>query len=129
MVSKKVFRPRNLGMIVVLLILMAMIYGFAAQNTLTVNPLGDATATVNGYTVTVGWDFYTADSDPSTVEDADLTFTVAPNEAYIQVYNSNTTSWSAWIDCGADGSSTSLTCALPASFPTEFLTQVRVAAR
>lgn len=126
--ASKIFNPRKIGMLIVLLILASMIYGFAAANTLTVNPLGDATGTVSGYTVTVSFDFFTADSDPSDVESASMVFTTAPNKGYMRVWDNAGGAWSTWIDCGGDGAATTLTCTLPANTLTVDLTQVQVAA-
>lgn len=127
--NSKLFNPRKIGLLIIILILSSMIYGFAAANTLTVNPLGDATGTVSGYTVTVSFDFFTADSDPSDVETASLVFTTAPNKAYTRVWDNNNSVWSAWVDCGGDGATTTLSCTLPANTLTVDLTQVQVAAR
>jgi hypothetical protein len=79
----RIFRPRTLAIMIVLLVLAALTYGFAAANTVNLNgTVGDGSTTgLTGYTVDVSWVLNS--SNPSTDPTMCLDFTVgSPTTVY-----------------------------------------------
>ena len=125
----KLFRPRNLTLLVIMLLLAAVGYGFAAANTVNADSAGDGTGTVSGYTVDVSWDFYTADSDPSDIETVTLNFTAGgtPNDCYINI--SLLGVYQGWVDAGCDGVTNPVTYTFAPAIDTTQLDAIQVAAK
>ena len=107
----RLYRPRTLALLIILLVLAALSYGFAASNTVTAQNVGDgSSAAISGFTLSVSW--ILDSTDPSINPTGCLDFSVgAPNNVYIQVEDSGNnplgggTGWlsctSALTNCGA----------------------------
>ena len=115
----RIFKPRTLVFALVLVVLAALTFGFAAQNTVADTKAGFGEGAVSGYSVAVSWDIN--DSNPSNATQATLDFgTDSPSEVWALVGTDNsspycdTTDWSGtWIDCTEGG--TTATCAYTGS--------------
>ena len=97
--SNKVFRPRNFLVIILLLVLAAVAYGFAAENTVAASSAGDGVGAVSGYDVDSI--HYTLDiSDPTDIDEVSFTLTgaTAPQTVYIQM-----DSYVGWFSCSMSG--------------------------
>lgn len=102
---KNILRPRSFGMIVLILIIAATVYGFAASNTVPGSYAGDGENSVSGYNVTnLAYSIYT-DSDPTDIDG--LSFTLDANAGTVYVSFDGGTSW---VDCSPGAPSTSITC-------------------
>ncbi|MBN2502984.1 MAG: hypothetical protein JXB38_19550 [Anaerolineales bacterium] len=102
--SKKAFRPRNFLVVIMLLVLAAVAYGFAATNTVAVSSAGDGAGTVSGYDIDNI--HYTLDAtDPTDIDGVsfDMTGASAAQTVYIQM-----DSYVGWFTCTMSG--TSATC-------------------
>ena len=73
----KFFRPKTAAMLLGILVVSAMIFGFAATNTVNTSYVGSGDGTVSGDSgVAVVWDFTGgADTNPTDIEIVTLTFT------------------------------------------------------
>lgn len=122
----KILRPRNILLMIALLIVMAVSYGFAAGNTFTtVQPVGDGTTLVSGYAITIdSWSIY-GDTDPSDTEGVVMTFDAAPNNVYISF---DGTTYESAASCDADGIITTVTCTFATPQNTTLLVDIWVAA-
>ena len=97
--NNKVFRPRNFLVIILLLVLAAVAYGFAAENTVDASSAGDGAGAVSGYTV--GSIHYELDgTDPTDIDEVTFTLTGAnaPQTVYIQM-----DSYAGWFTCSMSG--------------------------
>ena len=73
----RIFRPRNIAVVVIVLFIAAITYAFAAANTVPESGAGDGSGTISGYTITnVTYDTMNGDTDPSTLDT--VTFDIAP---------------------------------------------------
>ena len=99
--TNKVFRPRNFLVVIMLLVLAAVAYGFAAANTVAASSAGDGVGTVSGYDVDNI--HYTLDAtDPTDIDQVsfDLTGAAAAQSVYIQM-----DSYAGWFSCSMAGAS------------------------
>jgi hypothetical protein len=98
-------RPRSFGMLVLILILAAAVYGFANTNTVPASYAGDGQNTISGYTITaLSYSIY-GDSDPTDIDG--LSFTLSANAGQVYVsFDGGTT----WVDCSPGTPSTSISC-------------------
>lgn len=100
MFTSQILRARYFVVLVLLVIVGASMYAFAAANVVPESGAGIGSDTISGYTIeNVTYDTYTADSDPSTLENVtfDVTITdgaAAATEVYAQVEPSGT-----WFTC------------------------------
>jgi len=114
------FRPRTLAVIVMVLILSATVYAFAAANTVPATSAGDGSGVISGYTITSV--HYTLDSsNPANI--SQVAFTIAPASAG-QVYVS-LNGGTSWTSC--TNSSGSVSC-LPSGATALAATSLRVVA-
>ncbi len=122
----RILRPRTIALLIVLLALSALAYGFAAANTVSATVLGDGQADVTGYTVSVSW---TLDAtDPGVDATAVVTFQPAdtPASAYVGVSDDGGATWT-WSDaCGIAGNVA--TCAFSNTYNVSAINKVRVVA-
>lgn len=96
-------RPKNLGIVHAVLLLVVVAYGFAAANTVGDSSAGDGTGTVSGYTISAI--SYTLDStDPTDIDGVSFTLTGAnaPGTVYIQMDSSP-----GWFSCTMSGTTAS----------------------
>lgn len=110
---KTILRPRSVGMLVLVLILAAAVYGFAAANTVPATSAGDGDNAVNGYTITnLDFDLQDGDTDPSDIDTVTFTLGADASEAYIAFSADGGTTWSSWISCtiSGTGASTAASC-------------------
>ncbi len=103
---KSILRPRSFGMLILVLILAAAIYGFAAANTVPATYAGDGSGTINGYTISnVAYGLTVApDTDPSTIDQVTFTLNAAAGTVYVS-FDGGTN----WISCSISGG-TNVTC-------------------
>ena len=97
--TNKVFRPRNFLVVIMLLVLAAVAYGFAAANTVANSSAGDGAGTVSGYDITNI--HYTLDTtDPTDIDGVsfDMTGAAAAQTVYIQM-----DSYAGWFTCTMSG--------------------------
>jgi hypothetical protein len=98
--TSKVFRPRNFLVIIMLLVLAAVAYGFAATNTVADSSAGDGAGDVSGYDVSsIHYELDTSDPTDIDAVEFTLTGTTAPQTVYIQL-----DSYSGWFTCTMSGS-------------------------
>lgn len=103
---KTILRPRSFGMLVLVLILAAAVYGFAAANTVPDTYAGDGSGNILGYTISNVAYGLTAggDTDPTTIDECTFTLNNAATTVYVS-FDGGTT----WSSCGISGG-TSVTC-------------------
>jgi hypothetical protein len=102
---KNILRPRSFGMLVLVLILAAAIYGFADANTVPASYAGDGQNTISGYTVTnLSYSIY-GDTDPTDIDG--LSFNLSANAGQVYVSFDGGTNW---VDCSPGTPSTSISC-------------------
>ena len=65
---KTILRPRSFGMLVLVLILAAAVYGFAAANTVPASYAGDGSGTISGYEICNLAYSINGDGDPTTID-------------------------------------------------------------
>ncbi len=122
----RLFDLRKSALLLLVLMLAAVTYGFAASNTVPDGGAGDGQGTISGYTIgNVSYNLLS--TDPSKV--ASVSFTVTPNgtapaASVVKITLDGTT----WIDCTAGA--TAWTCAFASgSEPTVLsASQLRVVA-
>jgi hypothetical protein len=113
----RIIRPRTLVFALILVVLAALTFGFAAQNTVGASKAGFGEAAVSGYTVTVQW--VLDSSDPSQTTQVNLDFGAdTPGDVWALVGTDtsspycDTTTWGVnWIDCTEGGSTATCTYA------------------
>jgi hypothetical protein len=112
---KSILRPRSFGMLVLILILAATVYGFAAANTVPTSYAGDGSGTISGYEIcNVAYSIY-GDTDPTDIDQ--LTFELhATGASCASAVNAGTvyvsfTGGAPWIDCSPGAPASSITCA------------------
>ncbi|TFH34428.1 MAG: hypothetical protein E4G99_09535 [Anaerolineales bacterium] len=105
---KYILRPRSFGMLVLVLILAAAVYGFAAANTFPGGDTyaGEGSTGILGYAVTnVAYNLQAgSDTDPSTIDECTFTLSNTAGEAYVS-FDAGT----SWSSCSISGG-TSVTC-------------------
>lgn len=98
------FKMRHLALMMLVLILAAATYGFAAANTVPDGGAGDGQGTISGYTIgSVNYNLL--GSDPSKVASVDFTVTPnggAPAAQTVKITLDDTT----WYDCSNTSGST-----------------------
>ncbi|MGD8457073.1 MAG: hypothetical protein PVF83_11865 [Anaerolineales bacterium] len=107
-------RPRTLVFALILVVLAALTFGFAAENTVGASHAGFGEAAVSGYSVDVQWTLNS--SNPSQTTQVTLDFGAdTPGDVYALVGTDNSspycdvTDWTgSWIDCTEGG--TTATC-------------------
>ena len=91
----QLLRPRTLIALMLVLILAAAIYGFAAANTVPASTAGDGSGVISGYTIS-GIAYTLNASNPGNIDT--VTFTIAPTAAgtvRIKLVNAGST----WYNC------------------------------
>ena len=104
----RLLKPRTIGFALILVLLAALTFGFADENTFTGTPkAGFGETTVSGYTVTVSWTINSG--NPLVVTQASLDFGAdSPGQVWASVYEDTSgdapwcdaSTYGAWIDCG-----------------------------
>jgi len=97
-------RPRNVGLVLLALILAAAVYGFAAANTVPNTYAGDGSGTITGYTVSNVVYTLNSDGNPGDIDSVAFTLNAAATQAFIS-FDSGTT----WSSCTISGG-TNVTC-------------------
>ena len=99
------FRPRTFAVLVLVLILAAAVYAFAAANTVSDSYAGDGLGTISGYNIT-GVHYTLNGTNPANI--STVAFTISPASA-TQIYVSfdNGTSWDSCTNTGG-----SVSCSL-----------------
>jgi len=103
----QIIRPRTIALLVIILVLSAVTYGFAAANTVPESGAGDGSGTISGYGITSIVYSIFGDSDPSDIET--VTFDVAPlagAAAPGSVYAKLDASSATWVTCSNIGGNT-----------------------
>lgn len=103
----KLLKPRTIGFLLILVLLAALTFGFAASNTVTDSKAGYGASTVSGYNVTVSWTLNIG--NPINVTQATLNFGGdTPSQAWASIeidatspYCDGDEAWGSWIDCGS----------------------------
>lgn len=105
---KSILRPRSFGMLILVLILAASVYGFANTNTVEATSAGDGVAAISGYDiVSVNYSIF-GDSDPSDIDA--ITFDLQATVASVWVSLDNGANWT---DCTGSISGTTVSnCAM-----------------
>jgi hypothetical protein len=101
---KHLARPRNIGLVLLALIVAAAVYGFAAANTVPNTYAGDGSGTILGYTVSNIAYTLNSDGNPGDIDSVGFTLSAAAGQAYIS-FDGGTT----WSSCTISGG-TSVTC-------------------
>ena len=98
----KLFKPRNIAMVIIIVLLAAIGSAFAAANIVPETGAGDGQDDITGYTITnVTYDTMDGDTDPSsldrvTLDVASTTGTAgAATEVKVKLVDTSTT----WFDC------------------------------
>ncbi|HET7009296.1 MAG TPA: hypothetical protein VFI11_00850 [Anaerolineales bacterium] len=94
----RVLRLRNVGALILALILSAAVYGFAAANVVPDTYAGDGNGAILGYTVSNV--VYTLDGngDPSDIDEVSFTLDAAASEAFVS-FDGGTT-WTTCVPAG-----------------------------
>lgn len=126
----KIFRPRNLIILVLLLAVAAISYGFAAQLTLSSSEtvVGSGSTTLTAYNgVILTW---TLGSPPNVDPVADLDFATNGYDAYEVYlgYSADNSAWN-WITCTDTDTNDVWTCTFSGSVPVSTINYVQVVAR
>jgi hypothetical protein len=127
----KLFRPRNIVLLILLLAVAALSYGFAAQLTLTSSEtiVGSATTTLTDYNnVVLTW---TLGATPNVDPTAQLDFvTNGPYDAteVFLGYSSDNSTWN-WITCTDADTNDVWDCAFSGSVAVSSINYVQVVAR
>jgi len=114
MIISRVFRIRNLAVLILVLILTASTYAFAATNTVSQSRAGEGSGSINPYTISNIR--YTLDTDnPTQIRSLQLDTSPtggasAPSEVQVRIDTG------AWVNCS--GGPTTWTCAFSAPYPT-----------
>jgi hypothetical protein len=114
---KTILRPRSFGMLILVLILAAAVYGFADTNTVPATYAGDGSGTISGYEICfLSYDIYTADSDPSNIDQIDFELHVDGASCASPV-NAGTvyvsfTGGAPWTDCSPGVPASSISCSV-----------------
>jgi hypothetical protein len=120
---KNILRPRSFGMLILVLILAAAVYGFANANTVPASYAGDGENSISGYTVTnLSYDIYT-DTDPSDIDGIDFTLSANAGQVYVS-FDGGT----SWQDCSPGTPSASISCTLGTPITVLSATQLRIVA-
>lgn len=97
----QLIRPRTVALLVMVLILAAVTYGFAALNSMPAQSnAGDGAVTISGYTISnVVYDIY-SDSDPADIDNINFDVTAQgggsdPGSVYVKLDASSST----WVSC------------------------------
>jgi hypothetical protein len=101
---RHITRPRNIGLVLLALILAAAVYGFAAANTVPDTYAGDGSGTILGYTVTNVAYSLNGDGNPSDIDSVSFTLSAPAGQAYIS-FDGGTN----WDSCTISGG-TAVTC-------------------
>lgn len=103
----KIFRPRSFGMIILVLILAAAVYGFAAGITVPDTYAGEGTGTIGGY-IASSINFTLNPASPSTITQVDFYLDAAADTAYVSFNNGST--WPGTCATTANGPGTDVSC-------------------
>ncbi len=99
-------RKKRMALLLMAVLLAAMVYGFAASNTVPTSYAGDGSGTVSGYSIS-NISYTLNSSDPSLVDKVD--FTLDQSASTVQV---SVDSGSTWFSCTITGG-TSVSCDFP----------------
>ena len=101
----KIIRPRSFAMIILILIIAAAVYGFAAANTVDPSYVGDGNEDISGFAITdIRYDLN--DSNPTQVDEVSFQILPAPNEYFVSLDGGST-----WLST-CSYSSPRVTCTL-----------------
>jgi len=106
-----IFRPRTFTFVILVLILSAFVYGFAAANTVPESGAGDGSGAVSGYTISnIAWSLLPA--NPAVVNN--VSFNVAPTAGAGPAATVSITvdAGTTWVSC-AGPVGTTFTCSFP----------------
>jgi hypothetical protein len=120
---KTILRPRSFGMLVLVLILAAAVYGFANNNVVPASYAGDGNNTISGYTISaLSYDIY-GDSDPVDIDGIDFTLSANAGQVYVS-FDGGT----SWEDCSPGAPTTTISCTLATPITVLSATQLRIVA-
>ena len=101
-------RIRHLAVLLLILILTASAYAFAADNTVPASKAGDGSNAISGYTITnINYELVSKNADPTDIDEVKFDLDTAPGangEAFIQLNSVAGT----WFPCTVAG--TAVTC-------------------
>jgi len=110
----KIFRPRVLTAIALILLLAVVAFGYAAANIVPESGAGDGTGTVSGYTIT-NIDYTLLTSDPSKVESLTLDVTATTGAGIAGDVRITVDGGTTWVTCTGPVTNT-WTCTFTALF-------------
>ena len=120
---KTILRPRSFGMLVLVLILAASIYGFANTNTVPGTSAGDGAGAISGYNViNVTYDIFT-DGVPTDIDLISFDLQATVNSVWVSLDNGTT-----WRDCTSAISGTTVTDCNMNDFAVSSATNLRIVA-
>ena len=103
----KYLRPRSFAMIILVLILTAAIYGFAASITVPDTYAGEGSGNINGYTAS-SINFTLNPANPSTITQVDFYLDAVADTAYVSFDGG--TSWPGTCSTTANAPGTDVSC-------------------
>jgi hypothetical protein len=120
---KPILRPRSFGMLVLVLILAAAVYGFANTNTVEATSAGDGATAISGYNiVSVTYDIFT-DGDPSDIDLISFDLQASVSSVWVSL-NGGTN----WVNCtGSISGNTVSNCSM-GDFAVTSATNLRIVA-
>ncbi len=120
---KTILRPRSFGILVLVLILAATVYGFANNNTVEATSAGDGATAISGYNiVSVTYDIFT-DGVPSDIDLISFDLQASVASVWVSLDNGTT-----WVDCTGSISGTTVSNCSMADFPVTSATNLRIVA-
>jgi hypothetical protein len=102
-------RIRHLAVLLLILILAASAYAFAADNSVEASKAGDGSEAISGYGITnINYELVSVDADPTDIDEVKFTIDTAPGangEVFIQLNSVAGT----WFPCDVSGG-TAIVC-------------------
>jgi len=120
---KNILRPRSVGMLVLVLILAAAVYGFANTNTVEATSAGDGATAISGYNIiSVTYDIFT-DGVPNDIDAISFDLQASVASVWVSLDNGTT-----WVDCTASISGNTVAACGMSNFPVTGATMLRIVA-
>ena len=120
---KTILRPRSFGMLVLVLILAAAIYGFANTNTVEATSAGDGATAISGYNiVSVTYDIFT-DGDPTDIDTISFDLQASVASVWVSLDGGTT-----WTNCTAAISGNTVSNCSMGDFSVTGATNLRIVA-
>jgi len=120
---KNILRPRSFGMLVLVLILAAAVYGFANTNTVEATSAGDGATDISGYDIIgVNYDIFT-DGVPSDIDTISFNLQASVASVWVSLDDG-----SNWVDCTSSISGNTVSNCSMGNFAVTSATRLRIVA-